>query len=66
MATTDLVVIGAGPGGLAAAVTAAQTGLQVVLVDERPAPGGQYLGKLRPTVAASEREGKALLEQALA
>ena len=38
---TDLVVIGAGPAGLAAACSARDCGLDVTLVDEQPAPGGQ-------------------------
>lgn len=37
----DLVIIGAGPAGLAGAVQAAALGLSVVLLDEQPAPGGQ-------------------------
>ncbi|MCB9957563.1 MAG: FAD-dependent oxidoreductase [Rhodospirillaceae bacterium] len=37
----DLIVVGAGPAGLAAAATAAEAGLQVVLLDEQPRPGGQ-------------------------
>jgi len=36
-----LVIIGAGPAGLAAAVIAAEHGLDVALLDEQPAPGGQ-------------------------
>src|SRR6218665_2399368 len=35
----DLVVVGAGPAGLSAATTAAQQGLDVLLVDENPPPG---------------------------
>ncbi len=34
-------MIGAGPAGIAAAVTAAESGASVVLVDDNPAPGGQ-------------------------
>ncbi len=40
-ALRDLAVVGAGPAGLAAAATAARLGLDTVLVDEQPAPGGQ-------------------------
>lgn len=38
----DLAVLGAGPAGLAAAVTAAAAGARVALVDSGPRPGGQY------------------------
>ncbi|MEQ9694982.1 NAD(P)/FAD-dependent oxidoreductase [Shimia sp. SDUM112013] len=37
----DLIIIGAGPAGMAAAATAARGGAQVVLLDEQPRPGGQ-------------------------
>ncbi len=37
----DLLIVGAGPAGLAAAVEAASLGLATVLVDENLAPGGQ-------------------------
>ena len=40
MATTQLVVIGAGPGGYAAAFYAADRGMQVTLVDPEKNPGG--------------------------
>lgn len=39
---TRVVVIGAGPAGLAAAVAAAQAGAEVVLVDEGERIGGQF------------------------
>jgi NADPH-dependent 2,4-dienoyl-CoA reductase/sulfur reductase-like enzyme len=42
MNPNDLAVIGAGPAGLAAAVAAAQAGLDVTLVDAAARPGGQY------------------------
>jgi NADPH-dependent 2,4-dienoyl-CoA reductase/sulfur reductase-like enzyme len=37
----DLVVIGAGPAGMAAAAKAAGLGLSVTVLDEQPRPGGQ-------------------------
>ena len=37
----DVVVIGAGPAGLAAAYRVASAGLRVVVVDDNPNPGGQ-------------------------
>lgn len=37
----DLLVIGAGPAGMAAAATAAKLGVATLLIDEQPAPGGQ-------------------------
>ncbi len=37
----DLLVVGAGPAGLAAAYHAAQSGLRVTVVDDNPAAGGQ-------------------------
>ena len=41
MHEADLIVIGAGPAGMAAAHTAAQSGLSVLLLDEQQRAGGQ-------------------------
>lgn len=41
--STQLVVIGAGPGGYAAAFLAADLGMQVTIVDKEPNPGGVCL-----------------------
>ena len=43
MSNTRVVVIGAGPGGYAAAFYAADLGMQVTLVDPSPNPGGVCL-----------------------
>ncbi len=43
MSLVQLVVIGAGPGGYAAAFHAADLGMQVTLVDTEPNPGGVCL-----------------------
>lgn len=37
----DVVVIGAGPAGMAAAIAATEQGADVLLIDDNPAPGGQ-------------------------
>ncbi|MFD3752666.1 NAD(P)/FAD-dependent oxidoreductase [Streptomyces cyaneofuscatus] len=47
----DLAVIGAGPAGLAAAVTAADSGLRVVLIDASERPGGQFFRHAAPGLA---------------
>jgi glycine/D-amino acid oxidase-like deaminating enzyme len=62
----DILVVGAGPAGLEAARAAAKAGARVLLLDERPAPGGQYY-KQAVTVAASApdaqmRAGAALID----
>ncbi|MFQ5768451.1 MAG: dihydrolipoyl dehydrogenase [Acidobacteriota bacterium] len=41
--STDLAVVGAGPGGYAAAFLAADLGMEVTLIDPAPAPGGVCL-----------------------
>ena len=51
--TYDLAVIGGGPAGLSAAVTAAQLGVKTVLFDENARPGGQLFK--RPRSAVSRR-----------
>jgi len=45
----DLAVIGAGPAGLAAATLAAELGIDTVLFDEQPEPGGQIYRAITTT-----------------
>ena len=40
-AAFDLVIIGAGPAGLAAAATGSSLGLKIAVIDEQAEPGGQ-------------------------
>jgi len=68
-----VLVVGAGPAGLAAALAARQAGAEVVLLDERAYPGGQYFkqpaASLRPSPDgpdAQHRGGRRLIEAARA
>ncbi len=55
----DVLVVGGGPAGLAAAATAAGAGLDVVLVDERPKPGGQYYKQPATAAVRPDRQAEA-------
>ncbi len=60
----DVVVVGAGPAGMAASLAAAQAGLRVRLVDERPKPGGQFFKQPAGAALPSDgqfRDGAALI-----
>jgi thioredoxin reductase len=68
----ELLVIGAGPGGLSAAMAARRAGVDVLVLDERRSPGGQYF---KPVATGAEalqppdaqhREGLALVAAARA
>ncbi|MFZ4965364.1 2Fe-2S iron-sulfur cluster-binding protein [Pseudomonas sp. Mn2068] len=57
--TPDVLVIGAGPGGLSAALAARQAGASVVVVDERSIAGGQYYKQVSvegPDIAPPDRQ----------
>ena len=60
MKTFDLVIIGGGPAGIAAAATAAKHGLSVALIDERPTLGGQIYKRVGPgfKVKSAKEVGK--------
>ncbi|HLH87981.1 MAG TPA: NAD(P)/FAD-dependent oxidoreductase [Xanthobacteraceae bacterium] len=48
----DLIILGAGPAGMAAAVAARKLGLSVTVIDEQPTPGGQ-IWRAVDTIAAT-------------
>ena len=66
----EILVIGAGPGGLSAAIAARSAGATVMVVDERAQPGGQYFKQVSIDAADGEApdrqhaEGAALIETA--
>ncbi|MFW2543809.1 FAD-dependent oxidoreductase [Primorskyibacter sp. 2E107] len=67
--TPDVLIVGGGAGGLSAAIAAREAGAEVVLLDERKVPGGQYFkqsGDPRATpLDTQQASGKALVEAAL-
>jgi len=64
----QLAVVGAGPGGLEAAIAAAEGGVEVVILDERPEPGGQYYEQPAESIRARRdrraAKGSALIAKA--
>ncbi len=67
----DVVVVGAGPAGLSAALAAARAGAQVTLIDNYRQPGGQYYRQLAAEFesappASHQPEGRALWQQVAA
>ncbi|KAA9008811.1 2Fe-2S iron-sulfur cluster-binding protein [Histidinibacterium aquaticum] len=66
--TPDVLVVGGGAGGLSAAIEAKKAGADVVLLDERKVPGGQYYKQdadpKRPPLDAQQTEGGALVAAA--
>lgn len=51
---TELIIIGAGPAGIQAAITAANAGMQVTLIDSNPQPGGQYYKQIPKQFSMSD------------
>ena len=71
--TRRVVVVGAGPAGLAAATEAAAAGASVLLLEERSEPGGRLRHRVQPVVAAlganaerPDRLAERLVDDALA
>ncbi len=68
----DLIVVGAGPAGLSAAIEAAKRGMSVRVFDENAKPGGQLFKQIHKFFGSKEhkakvrgfRIGQELLEQA--
>lgn len=54
----DLIVIGAGPAGLSAAIEAAKCGMKPVVFDENGKPGGQLFKQIHKFFGSKEHRAK--------
>ena len=54
----DLIIVGAGPSGLSAAIEAAKRGLEVVVFDENEKPGGQLFKQIHKFFGSKEHRAK--------
>ena len=54
----DLIVIGAGPAGLSAAIEAAKNGLSPIVFDENAKPGGQLFKQIHKFFGSKEHKAK--------
>nr|WP_263325172.1 FAD-dependent oxidoreductase [Neobacillus sp. Marseille-Q6967] len=65
---SDVIVIGAGPAGLAGAIASARNGLSVTVLDEFVKPGGRLLGQLHQEPSGEwwngNKESERLLQEA--
>ena len=57
--TCDLLILGGGAAGLSAAIAARRCGLDVLLLDERAAAGGQYYKQPAPDLVATPLDAQA-------
>lgn len=57
--TCDLLILGGGAAGLSAAIAARRCGLDVLLLDERAAAGGQYYKQPAPGLVATPLDAQA-------
>ncbi len=54
--TVDILVVGAGPAGLCAAIEAARLGASVTIIDENAKPGGQLFKQIHKFFGSSEHK----------
>lgn len=54
----DLIVVGAGPSGLSAAIEAAKRGMSVAVFDENAKPGGQLFKQIHKFFGSKEHKAK--------
>jgi len=54
----DLIIVGAGPSGLSAAIEAARCGMSVAVFDENAKPGGQLFKQIHKFFGSKEHQAK--------
>lgn len=54
----DMVIVGAGPAGLSAAIEAAKRGMKVAVFDENAKPGGQLFKQIHKFFGSKEHKAK--------
>ena len=54
----ELIVMGAGPAGLSAAIEAAKAGMEVIVFDENARPGGQLFKQIHKFFGSKEHRAK--------
>ena len=54
----DLIIVGAGPAGLSAAIEAAKRGMNVVVFDENEKPGGQLFKQIHKFFGSKEHKAR--------
>ena len=54
----DLIIVGAGPAGLSAAIEAAKHGIKPVVLDENAKPGGQLFKQIHKFFGSKEHKAK--------
>ena len=56
----DMIVIGAGPAGLSAAIEAAKKGLKPIVFDENAKPGGQLFKQIHKFFGSKEHKPRGI------
>lgn len=54
----ELIIVGAGPSGLSAAIAAAKLGMSVIVFDENEKPGGQLFKQIHKFFGSKEHKAK--------
>jgi len=61
----DVAIVGAGPAGMSAAIELAEAGRKVVVLDERPASGGQFYKQKFDAIASFGQDDRQYIDGAV-